>query len=411
MSRARRLPPGVAARPYRRKDGTETTRYSVRWIDATGAKRRNSFESIDDARDFLATVQLSRRRGTLAELDRGQRTLNDFIDEWWRLYAVPNLEPKTLEVYATLWNRHGRPRLGHHELRGITPKVVAAFRRDLESEAVGPQAIRKTMTILQGVFSRAVEWEEVPANPFAAVRKPSGQRRRAVVPLAPATVEGIRAHLINHDAWLSATLVSVLAYAGLRPEEALALEWRHVREQTLLVEQANANGRIKPLKTGATYRTVDLLEPLREDLAGWHERLGADTSPTPVFPNAEGAWWAEHDLRNWRRRYYQPAARASGTEPARPYDLRHSFASLMLREGRLSLVELAAQLGHAPTMTLSTYAHVMAEYRGDARVEAAAAIWQARAWRRDRAADQPQLTASSRSRTRAEGAMAEGKDR
>jgi len=41
-----------------------------------------------------------------------------------------------------------------------------------------------------------------------------------------------------------------------------------------------------------------------------------------------------------------------------PYDLRHSFASLQIRAG-LSLPELAEQLGHAPQMTLATYAPVM----------------------------------------------------
>ena len=47
----------------------------------------------------------------------------------------------------------------------------------------------------------------------------------------------------------------------------------------------------------------------------------------------------------------------------RPYDLRHSFASLRIREHDVSIVDLAAQLGHAPTETLKTYSHVYAEYR------------------------------------------------
>jgi integrase len=34
-----------------------------------------------------------------------------------------------------------------------------------------------------------------------------------------------------------ATLVCVLAFAGLRPGEALALEWRHIRERTILVDR------------------------------------------------------------------------------------------------------------------------------------------------------------------------------
>jgi integrase len=45
----------------------------------------------------------------------------------------------------------------------------------------------------------------------------------------------------------------------------------------------------------------------------------------------------------------------------RPYDLRHSFASLLIAEGR-SIVEVAEQLGHAPTMSLDTYGHVFAEF-------------------------------------------------
>jgi hypothetical protein len=45
---------------------------------------------------------------------------------------------------------------------------------------------------------------------------------------------------------------------------------------------------------------------------------------------------------------------------ARPYDLRHSFVSLLIAQGA-SVVEVAAQAGHAPTMTLDTYAHLFDE--------------------------------------------------
>ena len=54
---------------------------------------------------------------------------------------------------------------------------------------------------------------------------------------------------------------------------------------------------------------------------------------------------------------------SSSPAPTVAYDLRHSFASLLMHEGRLSIVELAEQMGHNPTMCLSTYAHVMAELR------------------------------------------------
>jgi hypothetical protein len=72
-----------------------------------------------------------------------------------------------------------------------------------------------------------------------------------------------------------------------------------------------------------------------------------------------------------------PACRAIGLEKARPYDLRHSFVSLLIHEGR-SVVEVARQAGHLPTMTLDVYAHVFDEFDVSERVSAEDQIAQAR---------------------------------
>lgn len=61
----------------------------------------------------------------------------------------------------------------------------------------------------------------------------------------------------------------------------------------------------------------------------------------------------------------------------RPYDLRHSFASLLLAEGR-SALNVAAQLGHSPALTLSTYGHLFAEFEDADRIDAEAEIAAAR---------------------------------
>ena len=44
----------------------------------------------------------------------------------------------------------------------------------------------------------------------------------------------------------------------------------------------------------------------------------------------------------------------------------------------MSVVEIAAQLGHRPTVCLDTYAHVMAEHRGANGVSAERRIFAAR---------------------------------
>jgi len=186
----------------------------------------------------------------------------------------------------------------------------------------------------------------------------------------------MRGKLLAAGQVCDATLLSVLAYAGLRPQEALGLPWSNVRGCTLLIDRAQSDEGLKDTKTGGT-RSVRLLAPLVADLAAWRlasDRSGADEL---VFPTAGGELWRDHDWANWRRRVFDPLAASLGVSGMRPYDLRHAFCSLLIGEG-MSVVEVARQAGHAPTMTLATYAHVIADLEDSERVSAEASIRAAR---------------------------------
>src|SRR5215210_5805842 len=346
----------VEKRERRRRDGSTYAVWRVRWYDETSAERSKTFDRATDAKAFEAKIRTLKRTGALADIDAGRETLAEFVEEWWTVYAGPNLERATLRADASFWNGHALPRLGHLQLRELTPQTIARFRAELEAAGVGIEAIRKTMTMLQGVLQRAVEWGRVPTNAVKLTRKPPKPQRPAVQAISPESIEVMRARLLEQDKLRDATLLSVLAYAGLRPQEALALEWRHVRERTMLVERALSDGQLKALKNRRQPRAVELLSPLREDLAEWR-RSSLSTPVAPVFPAASGAFWRESDWRNWRKRSYKPVAESVGIDGARPYDLRHAFASLLIYEGRLSVVDIAAQLGHNPTVCLDTYAH------------------------------------------------------
>jgi integrase len=49
----------------------------------------------------------------------------------------------------------------------------------------------------------------------------------------------------------------------------------------------------------------------------------------------------------WRGKVWTPTLKDAGIRHHVPYDLRHSFASLLLHEGR-SVIYVARQLGTAP---------------------------------------------------------------
>ena len=368
-----------------RKDGSIVWR--VRWRQG-GRNRSKVLGRKRDAEAFDAEITRRKRTGELAQLDAGKEPLARFGEEWWRLYAQPNLARSTLKGYASIWDAHVLPRLGSVPLRELTPDVVNRFRLELEAEGVGPTSVRKSLVLLQGVLQRACEWGRLASNPAAIVRKPVPPRARTVVPLAPERVEAIRFALLGCGRVRDATLVAVLAYAGLRPGEALALRWAHVRDRTLLVEGAVSLGAIEDTKTGRN-RTVRVLGPLSQDLAEWRLHAGRPPGQSLLFSGHDGEPWTATAYRNWRRRVYVPVARAVGLERPRPYDLRHSFVSLLIAEGH-NVVDVARQAGHSPKVALDTYAHVFEEFDPAERIDAAERIRKARAELRFRS-QQPTL--------------------
>jgi integrase len=136
-----------------------------------------------------------------------------------------------------------------------------------------------------------------------------------------------------------ATIVSLLAYAGIRTfSEFRGLEWTDLGERGL---------RVTASKTGGRVRVVRLLHPLAQDLAEWRFATGRPRGRRALmFPRADGEPWRETDWRNWRRRVFRPAAEWAGIDASVPYDLRHSFASLLIAEGK-DVVYVARQLGNS----------------------------------------------------------------
>lgn len=281
--------------------------------------------------------------------------------------------------YAQTWNLHLLPRIGHLELRQITPAVVAKLRESLEADGAGAPTVRRCMAILQSMLREAVVWGHIDHNPVKAVRKPPVKRKLAIRPIPPAIVEDLRGRLPKQR---DAVLVSVLAYAGLRPEEALALTWGHVGKTTLLVERRVVDGEVLDgLKSKSRPpRNETLTAALRKDLNEYRIALGRPADSDLIFARPGSTPWQDHDWRNWRTRTYQPRARKLGIS-SRPYDLRHSFASLLLRDPSLTLAEVAAQLGDSVATLSEHYAHVIAELKGQPPMAVDDQINQARASR------------------------------
>jgi len=357
----------------KRINANGTRSWRVRWREGD-RNRSNTFHTRRDADLFESDLVRRRRLGTLATLDAGRMPLDRFVADIWAPQRAADHKPATRVFYAGLYRAHISPEFADVPLREITPQRVAAWQAGKVRGGAGRKAIREALSLLGSILGYAVELEHLQVNAARAVRPVRRAQRKTGRALSAREVEALRGAL--GEPW--DVLVSLLAYTGMRPGEALAMRWADMQPGTLRVERAVSlcDGSVQGTKTD-TARTVHLLAPVAADLAAWRLRGGRPAMTTPVFPHPSGCSWSKPLWDNWRRRNFAAAREAAGIGDLRPYDLRHTFASLLLAEGR-SIHYVAEQLGHGAEQTLRTYGHVIAEYRDREAIDAEAEIRAAR---------------------------------
>jgi hypothetical protein len=81
----------------KRKNG----KWEVRWRDSSGRRRSRSVSFKRDADRFATEIRRQQQVGNLVDLERGLVLLADFVVEYWRDYAIPNLAPRTPRCVRT----------------------------------------------------------------------------------------------------------------------------------------------------------------------------------------------------------------------------------------------------------------------------------------------------------------------
>jgi integrase len=380
-----------------------TRRWKCRWRE-NGSNRSRTFDLKRDAVEFDREVTRRRQLGPLKVKQLTERravTLGQWVTDRWAPEHASTLAQSTRERYSNVYSVHIAPTLDDVSLSEITVSKLREWQVGRIKAGVQPGTIDKARTLLSSILRHAAEAEAIPANPMSLVRPPAAGQRDSVVPLAPATVEAIRRAMLDpaprevaangrnrryalpavgtpQTRSRDAMIVAMLAYSGLRPGELRGLRWSDIGENVINVQRGcDPDGTTKKVKTGQR-RSVRLLAPLAQDLREYRLAAGRPPEDALLLPDDDGQPWTKSMWQYWRTDRWQPACRAAGLDPAPiPYDLRHSFASLLLAEGRQPLY-VARQLGHSVAVLLSTYAHLIDEFEDRERIDAEAEIREAR---------------------------------
>lgn len=338
---------------------------------ATGKRRqrlKGGFHTKREAEASLAQMVIDVQHGRV--VTSGAPRLGAWLDEW--LAAVgPSLRPTTRDLYQMAVRVWIAPRIGALRLAQVTPQVLQRLYMELGetgrhggAEGLGPRSIRLAHQVLRQSLAKAVDWDLIRANPAAAgLELP----RLTPKPMHTWTVAEARQFLTVTADDRFGLLWMLLVSTGLRRGEALGVRWedldldsgRLAVVQTVVV--ASSRAYLSEPKT-AHGRRVVRLQPQsvaalrRHRLRQTEDRLlvGAAWDNTDlVFTTATGGLLHP---RNIVRAFDQAVERA-GVPRIRIHDLRHTAATLALREGvHPKLVQ--EMLGHANVaITLDLYSH------------------------------------------------------
>ncbi len=331
--------------------------HETRWREGS-RNRSRSFDRKGDAQAFDANAKRKSQLGEPIPTRSGGGTLEEDFPHW--LANRHSLAPRTKKLYEELFEVHLVEQLGYVPTAQIDAERIEEWQAARIASGAGAERVIKAAKLLSQFYNYAVKRGKAPRNPVDGLETPA-RERQAIVPASPERVEAIRTYLLTEERMGDATLVSLMAYGGLRMGEALALQWPDLSQgyRLWISHSLEDDGSMRQTKTGKD-RLVELPESAAEDLLAWRR----ETGPLGlVFPRAkDGNGWTKVDRNNWRRRYFAPAAKAAGW-PYPPKNLRHSAASLMIAAG-MRPTEVAERLGHTLAVSVNVYQRLMREFEG-----------------------------------------------
>ena len=301
--------------------------------------------SVEQARKlaFDAIAKLYRDIDPQAEKEerRDALTVNDLAVRFEEEHIAVHLKATTAKQYRRNLKLLILPALGRSRIADVTRVDVARFHHEGRRT---PYQANRNLEIISKMFNLAEMWGLRPdgTNPRRHIRKYSETKRERYYSSDELRAIGrtlceMEAEHIELPSAIAA--VRLLLFTGCRLNEVMTLQWQHV-------DLLNFALRLPESKTGT--KVVNLGQAAVAVIEQIEKIDGNPYVITGCIPKQHLS-----DLQP----FWQRVRARAGLKDARLHDLRHTFASIAVCNGK-SLPMIGKLLGHSQVQTTARYAHL-----------------------------------------------------
>ncbi|EJS59957.1 site-specific integrase [Bacillus cereus] len=335
----------------------------------TGKRRQkwfSGYKTKKEAEKDVAKKITELNEGTFIEPSK--ITLKDYLLEWLKVKEM-EVDKSTYGGYECIVLKHLIPALGKNNLNKLNVIQIQQFYRNL-TEKLSNSRIILIHRILNTALNQAVAQNLIITNPARFAAKP----KKESTSIQTWTEEEVKTFLLHSQNSRYHTGYILAITTGMRLGEVLGLRWQDVDfdNHTVTINQTlGHDNKIKQsAKSNSSKRTlpipIETINALKEHhlfIKKEKLRFGNAYSDSNLIVCTMSGNFVYRDY--FRKCYYKIIQKAN-VPKIKFHDLRHTHATLLLKQGVNPKI-VSERLGHSNiSMTLSIYSHVLPNMQEDA---------------------------------------------
>lgn len=274
-------------------------------------------------------------------------TVKEMIDISLKMNKA-NRKILTHRGYVCILNKHVIPIFGKRKIDSLKASELTLWQNEL-LKTHSNRTVINVRKIFNGIFEDALRDEIITKNPFLMLKAPSDIAKNENMPFTKDEIfQILKASPLKIRAFFA-----IGFFTGMRTGEITALKWSDIdfENRTIHVRRTRNKGIETTPKTKSSIRDIEILDILFPYL---EEHLQFNNGNEYVFlARGNNPYFSAIKISTT---YWQKLLKKLDIKYRNLYQMRHTFASMMIANGE-DILWVSNMLGHKNSnITLSTYA-------------------------------------------------------